>query len=189
MSTGDGGVNDAGVRRVTARAPASVTFGWLKGECERLERVLRMQHVEPGALATGREQLPDEWERGLALNPLGEDTTAALRRWAYLKHLYLVRSEKLHRARAADQPGISETARKLLRRDPVTVELSNGRRVRVTARSYAASHAIAQHWARVQMLDTERFFSAGSRLNEATMFVPLTTEESGSVYATGCSWT
>lgn len=145
-------LQQAGARRRRGKAPASVDYDWLRAECVRLERVLRMQYAQPGQLATGKEKLPAQLEQGLAAFPLGKSTTTALRRWAYIKHLYLLRSEKLVHASEGDARA---AARALLRRDPVNVELTTGRVVGVTARSYAATHAIARHWFRIRMLDAE----------------------------------
>lgn len=144
---------EAGVRQGRAQAPESITYEWIRAEAERLERILRMQYAEPDEPATGEEKLPPQAEAGLARHPIGETTTTALRRWAFLKHLYLVRSERL--VQAGDSDTAKEAARALLRRDPIKVELSTGRVVHVTARSYAATYAIAQHWSRLQILDGE----------------------------------
>lgn len=154
----------AGARHRSDRAPASITFEWLAAESTKLERILRMQYVRHGEVATGREPLPADMETVLSQAPLGTSTTTALRRWAALKHLYMVRSQRLV---AASEAGVAEETKALLRRDPVAITLSNGRQVAVTSRSYAAAYAIARHWARIQMLDAELDLVAG--MFEATL--------------------
>lgn len=124
----------AGVGQGNAQAPDVVTLEWLQGENSRHERILRLQY-EGG-------ELPGEWEGQLRLLE-GDNTTAALKRWAYLKHLWRVRHERLEAAEESPM-GAAEAARALLRREPVVVWLGP-HRVEVTGRSYSAMAEIAVH--------------------------------------------
>jgi hypothetical protein len=121
----------------------------LRYMCAREERVLRLQYSknpdDPG-------ELPPEWEFGLRKKGRGTETLAgALSRWTYLSHLYRIRSEGLTREQVVDE----ETVRRLIRREPIYVDLPTGRRLTVTGRSYSALYEIARHSVRLRELDTE----------------------------------
>lgn len=125
-----------------------VTLGELQTWCAREERTLRLQYPE-GAL-------PAEWERTLASRP-AEALLGALRRWYTLKHYHLVRAEQLAPAhRPAEAEARATAMRKLLRREPVVLELGP-HRVHVTSRSYDAIHAMGRHAKRLrlQLADVE----------------------------------
>lgn len=136
------------------RVPDPVTREWLVAQCTRLEKHLRNQYREPEREDDKREPFPPMWEQELAALRVG-DITGALQRWAYLKHLYRVRSEGLEAAAQAlgdDEGGAQEVARLILRRAPVVTELA-GRRVEVTSRSYSAMAEISAHDLRLQDLN------------------------------------
>lgn len=138
---------EAGARQRTARAPAWVDAAWFAAQCDQLERILRLQ-LEDG-------ELPPRDEAELARHD-PSDITGAIRRFAFLKHLYYRRSEDLVH-RSAGSPDIQEAARQLLVAEPLRLQLA-GTTVEVTDRSYSAMYAIASHWMAVQMLslDIER---------------------------------
>ena len=126
-------------------APDPLPLSYVQRWCERYERLIRRQYPPGG-------QLSAEAERRLAaLDP--STMTGALQRWAYLKHLYLVRSEGLARREESRQT-IEEAARQLLRREPVRVRLG-GRVVEVTGRSYAALYEIAACDAQIRALEAD----------------------------------
>lgn len=153
-------LREAGVTRAQAQAPEFVGLTWLRGECERLERMLRKQYraqargerPEGDDIDPRGDELADEDEEALRERPLldpdvAEDhprlaTTLALRRWAYLKHLWISRSQNLERVEVDEHR--RELMMKLTRREPVEVSLA-GRTVEVTDRSYAALYEIARH--------------------------------------------
>lgn len=127
----------AGVRQhhEQAAAPDPVTSEWLAGQIATSERILRLQYEGGG--------LPAEWEGELA-SLAGEDITSRLQRWAYLKHLWRVRWQRMT---AAAEPSAAEAqavARQILRREPVVVWLGR-HRIEVTSRSYSAMAEIAVH--------------------------------------------
>lgn len=157
---------ETGARYDRERAPDPVTLGWLQEECARLERVLRLQY-------DGGE-LPEAWEQELSLLGVPEDTTAGLRRWSALKHYYRVRWQGLE-ARAEAQDGeAAATARALLRREPVVIQIA-GERVEVTGRSYSAMMEIAAHDLRGRELDEAitRVTSLAARVATALDRTPL----------------
>lgn len=148
-----------GTERATELAPDTLTADVVNGWSDREERVLRLQY-EDG-------QLPHHWEQELR----SFDTTrmvGALRRWALLKHIYRVRSERLQ-ARSVADPAKEDAARRLLRREPVVVFLA-GHRTEITGRSYSAMAEIAAHSLRIQLLETER---DDLRLEAATVSAAL----------------
>lgn len=155
---------EAGARYERASAPAVVTVEWLQEECARLERILRAQYDD--------DELPKEWERRLAMSKPANDTTRGLQLWAYLKHLYLVRSEGW-RPGVQDGGQSEEAVRALLRREPVTVQVC-GRPLAVTGRSYAAMMHIASHDLRGRELDEaiERASDLASRVAQAIDSTP-----------------
>ncbi len=129
-----GQLRAAGAEHVQEAAPDVVDLGVLRSWCERDERILRLQY-EDG-------KLPDPYEGELAGMPAPTTTSDALRRWALLKHVFRVRSEGQPRATAGGAR-VEDTVRKILRREPVPVELL-GRIVNVTSRSYGAMLEIAR---------------------------------------------
>lgn len=156
---------EADIRR--DRAPDRITREWLEEQCERLEKVLRLQDEAEDSPF----ELTDRDEAELSRRPTST-TTGALKRWAYLKHLYLVRSESGgHRGaiQASGVPGsdAEEAARKLLQREPVEVDLGT-RRVQITGRSYACMLSMAQHESRIDELgaDLERVQELRSDLED-----------------------
>ena len=94
---------------------------------------------------------PEEWAE--RLNESGDSAIAALRRFFWAKHYYIKIQERRTAQASADER--EDTARALLRREPVQLTLSNGRPVEVTSRSYAAMQRIAGHWHRIEALDEE----------------------------------
>lgn len=136
-----------GAREESARAPTVVSLEWLQRECEKQERVLRLQE-EDGTL-------PAEDEAELTRLSM-EDTTGALRRWAYLKHCWIKRSERLVRQPEAAPEEAQTAAFDLLSRAPEVITLSCGVRVPVTGRSIHAMAEIAAHEARIRSLEAER---------------------------------
>lgn len=153
---------DAGARHTSARAPATVDAAWFKAQAEQLERILRLQYDG------GELDIRDEEE--LARHNASE-MTGAIRRFAFLKHLYYRRTENL--VRRDEQVDIQEVARQMLTREPVRLELA-GTEVRVTDRSYSAMYAIASHWMSIQLLqlDSERARSLFDRLGQKRALVP-----------------
>lgn len=133
----------SGAKYAREEAPDPVTLEWLVEKCARLERVLRLQYPE--------KELPQEWERAIALHKPASSTGAGLRLKSLLEHYYRVRSGNLQ-ARAVEDAGAAEAARALLRREPVVVQLA-GERVEVTGRSYSAMMEIAAHDLRGRELD------------------------------------
>lgn len=148
---------EAGAREQSARAPDSVDAAWFRDQAGELERILRLQH-EGG-------QLDPRDEDELARHDPSE-MTGAIRRFAFLKHLYYRRSEDLVR-RDPESADVQEIARQLLTAEPIRIQLA-GTEVEVTDRSYSAMHAIAAHWVAVQMLrlDTERAQQLLRRIRE-----------------------
>jgi len=139
----------AGVHVSGEEKPDVITLDLVQQWCAKEERILRLQYRtspdDPGTL-------PDEWEAGLRHR--GRQTTSmhgALSRWAYLLHMWRVRSGKLSRASAEDA---QDTVRKLLQRTPILVELPS-KTVHVTARSYNAMLEIARHSLRLQEIDVD----------------------------------
>lgn len=113
--------------------------------CEEDERTLRNQYPD--------RRLPDAAEQELAsYDP--STVRGALRRWAYLKHLWRVWSEGLARQEEQQKGDAEEAARQLLRREPVRVRLG-GRVVEVTGRSYAALYEIAACDAQIRALEAD----------------------------------
>lgn len=136
-------LHDAGARHRSARAPDTPDAAWFASQAAQLERILRLQY-EDGTLHPR-----DEAE--LARHDPAE-ITGAIRRFAFLKHLYYRRSEDL--VRREEGIDIQEVARQLLTAEPVRLELA-GTVVEVTDRSYSAMFAIASHWMAIQMLDLD----------------------------------
>ena len=130
--------------------PDTVSLADVQHWCEREERVLRLQYktspTDPGTL-------PVEWELGLR-NRRRQPTTmsGALSRWAYLSHLYRVRSENL--SKGTSDEDVQDTLRQMLKREPVMVPLSIGD-TPVTARSYTAMLEIARHSLKLRELESE----------------------------------
>lgn len=138
-------VRDVGGAVRSEQAPDPLPLSHVQRWCERYEKLLRLQYPPDGTL-------PGDAERKLeAFDP--STMTGALQRWAYLKHLYLVRSEGLSK-REDNQHSVEEAARQLLRREPVWVQFGR-HRVAVTARSYAAMYEIAAHAAQIRALEAD----------------------------------
>ncbi len=136
----------AGAKRRSASAPDPVTLDWLQSECEREERILRLQYPETeGSLA------PDD-ELALASYKPPSDTTQALRLWRYIGHLNLARFKGMRVA--ANTEEAEEAARKLLVREPVTLTLESGRRVALTGRSWNAYRELAARGERLRLIET-----------------------------------
>lgn len=138
-------VREVGGEIDVEQAPDPLPLSYVQRLCERYEKLLRRQYPPDGALA------PDAERELSTLNP--STMTGALRRWAYLKHLFTVRSEGLTK-RTESRAEIEEVARQLLRREPVWVRLGD-RRVAVTARSYAAMYEIASHAASIRAVEAD----------------------------------
>lgn len=132
--------HDAGARRTSERAPDLITLEWLRVECDRLERVLRLQYPEG--------KLDEVAEASLARYKPAANTTRALRLWAQLKHLYLSRSERRTAPRSTEPTTALD---QLMRRTPVVTSIC-GRRVEVTGRSYSALTELAAHSVRRDLL-------------------------------------
>ncbi len=77
--------------------------------------------------------------------------TGTLARYTYLSHIYRVRGEGLTQK---DQSDAEDIVGKMVRRVPVTVQLTN-RLVTVTGRSYNAMMEIARHSLRLQEIEAE----------------------------------
>lgn len=136
----------AGGEHVREGVPDPIDLPWLRSFVEREERILRLQYPDG--------EFPDHVEAELA--PLAMATMAqALRRLIVVKHQWRVWSQRLQRRGASAD--VAEAARKILRREPVTVELL-GRRLEITSRSYSAMAEIAFHDLTIQKLrgDLER---------------------------------
>lgn len=141
----------------TEQAPDPLPLSHVQRWCERYERLLRRQYPPDG-------KLPGDAERQLeALDP--SNMTGALQRWAYLKHLYLVRSEGLAK-RDESRQSIEAAARQLLRREPVRIQLGD-HQVAVTARSYAAMYEIAACAMAIRSLEVD--LDTAARLAASTI--------------------
>ena len=160
--------------------PDTLTLEDLAARCEREERLLRRQYrgkgheyadVKKGTLLP---EFPADWEAGLAI-PGRQPTTmrGALSRWAYLTHLWRVRSERLRPKRAGQDSDQRNVLRDMLKREPVTVQLA-ARTVRLTGRSYAAMEMIAMHTLRLKDLHekTKRLEAAESRIVRRLALLP-----------------
>lgn len=121
-----------------------VTLEVAQGWCEQYESALRTSFRT--------ESFPDEWQQQLDAEP-PTSVVSAIRRYALLKHFYLLRLDKQQK-RVDTEPTMDLAARQLLRREPVDVAMA-GRIVQVTGRSYAALYAIARHAARLRALEDE----------------------------------
>lgn len=120
----------------SAEAPEQVTLEWLGEECERLERVLRLQD-DHGKLDAGAEA------EIAALRP-ASSTTRALRLWAFLKHLYYRRTEHLVPGSATTAEEKRRAMNALLAREPIRVRIAR-RQIEVSSRSRAAMVAMLRH--------------------------------------------
>ncbi len=139
----------AGVHVAGEEKPDVITLDLVQQWCAKEERILRLQYRtspdDPGTL-------PAEWETGLAHRGRQPTTMhAALSRWAYLLHLWRVRSGNLTKASAEEA---QDTVRRLLQRTPILVELPS-KTVHITARSYNAMLEIARHSLRLQEIDAD----------------------------------
>lgn len=124
--------------------PVSISLEQLQAMCASEERTLRMQSPPDGDLGGEAEA---------RLKRIDASTiVGALRRWAYIKHLYLSRMEGL--SRQEDRAIAEDAARALLRREPVRVRIGPYH-VNVTARSYSAMLEIAQHAVRARELQAD----------------------------------
>lgn len=133
--------------------PETVTIEWLRVRCEELEQVLRLQDDDG--------KLDPEDEQELARYPLAS-MTSALRRWAFLKHIYFRDAEGLVRSTPGDK---DEVVQQILDREPVRVWIAN-RWVSVTSRSRAALVALARHDLRRR--DVQRDLDHAADLYEET---------------------
>lgn len=133
-------VGEAEGETVAEQAPETVSLAMVQKWCARNERLLRMQYPDG--------KLPARWEAELGPEPT--TMTAALERWALLRHC--IRQHGQGRVREADAVDAREAARQILRREPVRVELDSGRTVEVRGRSYGAIVEIAAHALAVQEL-------------------------------------
>lgn len=130
--------------------PDPLTLEQLNSECEREERMLRLQYKDRDTNPDGL--LPPEWEMGLKHKRRQPTSmSGALSRWSYLTHIYRVRFENLTKADPADA---EEVIGKMLRREPIRVELT-GRTVNVTGRSYNALLEMARHSLRMQEIEAD----------------------------------
>lgn len=147
-----------------AEVPDCVDLEWIQGECERLERILRLQHSDPTDPTDEGEFDPRD-EFALAQRPL-TNLRSALRRWAYLKHLYISRQQNLERRTSEADEDTLDVMRRLIRREPVPVELQGGRTVEVTDRSWAALFEMARHGRRINTLreDLQRIDTLENRI-------------------------
>lgn len=144
----------AGGEHVQEVAPEVIDLDVLRGWCEREERILRLQY-EGG-------RLPDPYEAEAAMLPL-TNTTNAMKRWALIKHLYRLRSERLAPAPKTKGAELEDTVRKILRREPVVIELL-GRLVKVTSRSYGAMVEIHRASLTIDQLEEDLRLAAGMEL-------------------------
>ena len=147
--TPESALADAGVHVTGENKPDVVTLDLVQQWCAKEERILRLQYRtspdDPGVL-------PAEWEMGLRHR--GRQTISmhgALSRWAYLLHLWRLRSGNLTTVKTEDA---QDTVRRLLQRTPILVELPS-KTVHVTARSYNAMLEIARHSLRLQEIDVD----------------------------------
>lgn len=136
------------------RVPDPVTREWIAGQAETQERTLRRQYHDGRPADTEKNPIPDgvlppEWEMELAsFDP--STMAGALRRWAYIKHLFRVHHKKLRPAGEAETTEDQRLAAyQLVTVEPVPVELSTGQVIHVTDRSLAALIEIARHAARI----------------------------------------
>ena len=135
-------LRESGAQFRSSQAPDHVDLTWLKIQCGKLERTLRNQHED--------RKLEPRHEAELARLVLS-DTTGALRRWAYLKHLYLVRSEGLKAPGGKADVDELLVAYQLLAREPVQVNVGT-RIVEVKERSLACLVQIGRHGVRIEWL-------------------------------------
>jgi hypothetical protein len=141
----------AGAQHGSDAAPLCVSKEWLLTDCERQERILKIQvdelaltEEDAGRIATLRRAAEAD-----------STPTGALRLWKVLGHFYMVREDGLVRRAANGGTSAEQASHDLLHRRTVDVVLENGRRVRVGGRSYSALLLIAAHGARAQLLETE----------------------------------
>lgn len=147
--------SEVGVEAGRGPVPEGLPLEWFRRRCEEDEKLLRLQD-EDGRLAPEDE---------LALQQIGkEGAEALLRRWKYLGHLFLKRSQKLSRAGGEDA---MRAAFQLLSREAIKVDIGT-RVVEVTDRSYAAIVQIARHQLRMMELEQalERSEAVEGRLLE-----------------------
>lgn len=138
----------------------------IRSSTDRDEQLLREQDSE--------HRLAPAAETALALLKADADPARrTLRVYAYIKHLFLVRSEGL--AEAPEEK--LEAAHQLLTRAPEEVTLDGGRVVTVTGRSYQALHEIARHSLRLQELEHD--LRRCARLEEETLAAVMTSPDRG----------
>lgn len=160
--------------------PDTLTLEDLARRCEREERLLRRQYRMEGheyadlKKGTRLAEFPPDWDLGLA-NPGRQPTTmrGCLSRWAYLSHLWRVRSQNLHPRSSDLDADQRRVLRDMLERKPIIVELGH-RTVSLTGRSYAALETIAAHSLRLKDLHekVKRLEAAESRIMRRLALLP-----------------
>lgn len=126
--------------------PEEMPLDYVRERCEKIEKVLRLQ-FKPNPL-------PGPMQQKLATCPADGSPEDLVERWVTLSHLLrCVRDDLGHGGGRAsrDPDDVEEAVRKLLSRDPVTMEVS-GHRLEVTGRSYAAMIEMARHEIRIDEL-------------------------------------
>lgn len=133
--------SDAEQRR--GSIPDEMPLDYVRERCEKVEKVLRLQ-FKP-------DPLPPHFQRKLSSCPADGSPEDLVERWVTLSHLLRCVRDDLRGWGSASDADVEEAARKLMRREPVEVELES-RTVRVTGRSYAAMLEMARHELRLDTL-------------------------------------
>lgn len=140
----------AGARHTSAAAPAVITLEWLQEQCDREERVLRLQYEE--------RKLPAEDELAIAQHKgesgTPENTTDALRLWKYLGWCFMRRWDGWQKIPGANSEEAQEAASDLLAATPVRVDLANGRTADVSERSLTCLRKMGGHELRIRYLES-----------------------------------
>lgn len=117
-----------------------------------LEQLIRQYESALRAGVFQDRPLPEHWEKELA--SIDRSTAMGkLRYWGTLKAYLLHTQEKRREEEKAKNA--QQVALQLLRREPVWVTLSSGRRVPITGRSLLALIEMAAHEARIDLLQSE----------------------------------
>ena len=144
-------LKSAGAQRLSDVAPLCVNKDWLLADCERQERILRLQEDEAALTEEDSQRIHTMRAAALA----DATPTGALRLWRWLGHLFMIREEGLVSVGAGGFGSAEQATHDLMLRRSVDVVLENGRRVKVSGRSYSALLLIAAHGARAQVLEVE----------------------------------
>lgn len=144
--------------------PDEMPLDFVRERADEIERILRLQ-FKP-------DPLPQKMQAKLATCPADGSPSDLVERWVAVSHfLRSVRDRKEAPSAGGEGPDeetVQRAARKLLRREPVRIELED-RTLQVTGRSYAAMIEMARHETRIDELrqDAARAFELRSRLEEA----------------------